>query len=291
MKVCAISWNPLNRCRRGARLRCAEEAAAGDWPAPVRDAVPVNVTVPAVGSGGRARDRDPRRLPDRQGQGRRARADAGRRPGPPRGRTRRAGPGRPDPDRRQRRLVGRRGGRGDRARWTGPPAAWSTSSSRAPSVEDLAAVRRRVSRPDRRRRVDPAGRGPLPRARPGGRRHRRAQGAAARWRPGLPADRGGDRAAGGGVVARSRRRSGSRPGWRSPRRCPTCRTHAGWPPSSCSPTTSPRRRCSRSTGCSPVRPPVVDEAALDRLAAPPDALAHWEARLRAVRAVQQDGRS
>ena len=28
-------------------LRCAEEAAAGDWPEPVRDAVPVNVTVPA----------------------------------------------------------------------------------------------------------------------------------------------------------------------------------------------------------------------------------------------------
>jgi O-succinylbenzoate synthase len=30
-------------------LRCAEEAAAGDWPAPVRDRVAVNVTVPAVG--------------------------------------------------------------------------------------------------------------------------------------------------------------------------------------------------------------------------------------------------
>jgi len=29
-------------------LRCAEEAAAGDWPAPVRDVVPVNVIVPAV---------------------------------------------------------------------------------------------------------------------------------------------------------------------------------------------------------------------------------------------------
>ncbi|HEY3013642.1 MAG TPA: o-succinylbenzoate synthase [Nocardioides sp.] len=29
-------------------LRCAEEAAAGDWPDPVRDSVPVNVTVPAV---------------------------------------------------------------------------------------------------------------------------------------------------------------------------------------------------------------------------------------------------
>ena len=30
-------------------LRCAEEAAAGDWPTPVRNAVPVNATVPAVG--------------------------------------------------------------------------------------------------------------------------------------------------------------------------------------------------------------------------------------------------
>ena len=30
-------------------LRCAEEAAAGDWPPAVRDAVPVNATVPAVG--------------------------------------------------------------------------------------------------------------------------------------------------------------------------------------------------------------------------------------------------
>jgi len=32
-----------------AWLRCAMEAAAGDWPEPVRDRVPVNVTVPAVG--------------------------------------------------------------------------------------------------------------------------------------------------------------------------------------------------------------------------------------------------
>jgi O-succinylbenzoate synthase len=31
-----------------AWLRCAMEAAAGDWPEPVRDRVPVNVTVPAV---------------------------------------------------------------------------------------------------------------------------------------------------------------------------------------------------------------------------------------------------
>jgi len=30
-------------------LRCAEEAASGDWPEPRRDRIPVNVTVPAVG--------------------------------------------------------------------------------------------------------------------------------------------------------------------------------------------------------------------------------------------------
>jgi len=30
-------------------LACAEEAASGAWPAPVRDRVPVNVTIPAVG--------------------------------------------------------------------------------------------------------------------------------------------------------------------------------------------------------------------------------------------------
>lgn len=31
-----------------AWLRCAEEAAAGDWPEPMRETVPVNVTVPAL---------------------------------------------------------------------------------------------------------------------------------------------------------------------------------------------------------------------------------------------------
>lgn len=45
-------WSPfLEYDAREAEpwLRCAEEAAAGDWPAPVRDRIPVNVTVPAVG--------------------------------------------------------------------------------------------------------------------------------------------------------------------------------------------------------------------------------------------------
>ncbi|MGI8644842.1 MAG: o-succinylbenzoate synthase [Nocardioides sp.] len=47
-------WSPfLEYSPREAEpwLSCAEEAAAGDWPAPVRDTVPVNVTVPAVGAG------------------------------------------------------------------------------------------------------------------------------------------------------------------------------------------------------------------------------------------------
>jgi O-succinylbenzoate synthase len=45
-------WSPFLEYDAGVAaswLRCAEEAAAGDWPTPVRDRVPVNVTVPAVG--------------------------------------------------------------------------------------------------------------------------------------------------------------------------------------------------------------------------------------------------
>jgi len=44
-------WSPFTEYAPGVAepwLRCAEEAAAGDWPAPVRDAVPVNATVPVV---------------------------------------------------------------------------------------------------------------------------------------------------------------------------------------------------------------------------------------------------
>jgi o-succinylbenzoate synthase len=44
-------WSPFleyHAATAAPWLRCAEEAAAGDWPEPVRDAVPVNVTVPAV---------------------------------------------------------------------------------------------------------------------------------------------------------------------------------------------------------------------------------------------------
>ncbi len=45
-------WSPFleyGPAEAAAWLRAALEAAAGDWPDPVRDRVPVNVTVPAVG--------------------------------------------------------------------------------------------------------------------------------------------------------------------------------------------------------------------------------------------------
>lgn len=45
-------WSPFveyDDAEAAAWLRCARETAAGDWPAPLRAQIPVNVTVPAVG--------------------------------------------------------------------------------------------------------------------------------------------------------------------------------------------------------------------------------------------------
>jgi O-succinylbenzoate synthase len=45
-------WSPFTEYDAAVAapwLACAREAAAGDWPTPLRDTVPVNVTVPAVG--------------------------------------------------------------------------------------------------------------------------------------------------------------------------------------------------------------------------------------------------
>ena len=107
-----------------------------------------------------ARDRARRRLPHRQGQGRRAGPDASaddqarleavRDALGPGGRVRVDANGGWDVD---------DGRRGDPRCWTGRPAGWSTSSSRAPSVEDLAAVRRR----GRRARSPPTSRSGAPR--------------------------------------------------------------------------------------------------------------------------------
>ncbi len=101
-----------------------------------------------------------------------------------------------------------------------PPCGWcGCSTGSRPRVRRAALPHGRGARggaPPRRRagcrrRVDPPGRGPAA-GRPAGRgRHRRPQGAAARWRRGLPADRRADRPAGGrvlgpGVLGRHRRR-------------------------------------------------------------------------------------
>ena len=210
----APSWS-TTPARPPAWLRCAEEAAAGDWPEPVRDRVPVNVTVPALAPERGARAGGPRRAA-----------------GPPRSRwpTRRA----PSPTTRPgSRRCATRSARAAGSAWTPTGPGTSTPPSRrsqvleraaggleyveqpCATVEELAAVRRRRRRPRRRRRVDPTGGRPLPGARPRGRRHRRAQGAAARRGARLPADRRGHRAAGRRVVGPGdvgRHRRGGRAG-------------------------------------------------------------------------------
>ena len=132
------------------------------------------------------------------------------------------------------------------------------------SVEDLAVVRRRVAGADRRRRVDPPRGRPLPGARPRGRRHRRAQGAAAGRRTRLPADRRGHRPAGrrlerGRVQHRHRRRGRPRGG---PARA--ARTPAGSRPCSCSTGDVVADPLLPVDGALPVRRPAVDAAGSTR---------------------------
>ena len=76
-----------------------------------------------------------------------------------------------------------------------------------------------------------------------------------------------------------RPRWGSPPASRWPPRCPSCRTPAAWPRCGSSRTTSSTEPLVPVDGVLPVRTPVVDPAALDRLAAAPDRVAHWTARL------------
>ena len=110
-------------------LRAADEAADLGWPAPVRDQIPVNVTVPALRPRRRRRPGARFRLHHRQGQGRRAGAGPGRRSGAGRGRTRGARPVRPVAGGRQRGL-GRRP-RLSTASPTSTASTWSTSNSPA----------------------------------------------------------------------------------------------------------------------------------------------------------------
>src|SRR5690348_8822803 len=152
---------------------------------------------------GRARagrgDRGPVWLPDRQGQGGRARAGRGRRhraggggPGGPR-------PGGQDPGRRQRRLGPRPGGP-HAAAAGGVRAGVRRAALRHPGRTGRTAPAHR--HPGRRRRVHPPGRGPA--AGPGGGRgrHRDGEGPAARRGPRGAGRGGGLRPARGGVQRR-----------------------------------------------------------------------------------------
>ena len=267
-------------------LRCAEEAAAGDWPTPLRDAVPVNVTVPAVGPEQAHAIVTPRRLPHRQGQGRRARADPGRRPGPAGGGPRRARPRRAGPHRRQRALGRRHGGRRASRSSTARPAAWSTSSSPCASVEELAVVRRRVDVPiaadeSIRRAADPYRVRDLEAADVAVLKVQPLGGVRACLRIaediGLPV-----------VVSSALETSvGIAAGVALAAALPEL-------PYACGLATVQLLERDVVTdpllpvdGMLPVRVPIVDESLLG---ADPDRVAHWEARLAAVRAVRQDRR-
>ena len=131
-------------------LRAAREAADEGWPAPVRDRVPVNVTVP----GGRPGAGAPRSSgPATAAAPPRSRSPSPARPSPTTQARLEAvrdalGPDGADPGRRQRRSgTLDDGGRRDPRCWTGRPAAWSTSSSRAPTSRTSRVVRRRVDVP------------------------------------------------------------------------------------------------------------------------------------------------
>ena len=273
--------------RSAARwLAAAVEAAWVGWPAPVRDWVPVNVTVPAVPAaavpGVLARFpgcRPPRSRSPRPGQ---ALADDVDRVAAVRDALGPAGRIRVDANGAW--SVGD-GGRGaDRARPV--RAGVRRAAVRGRRRAGRAAPRAGRRGAGRRRRERAQGRGPAAgRAGRCGRRGRaqgRAAGRGAGRRCGWPAGCGlpvvvSSRA---GHVGGHRRR-----GRRSPPHCPTCRTPAGWARSGCWPPTSPPMPLTPVAGRLPVRAVAPDPARLAELAAPADRRAWWVDRLRRCHAV------
>ncbi len=262
-------------------LQCALEAAAGDWPAPVRDAVPVNVTVPAcsperahqiVVAGGcttakvKVAERGQTLADDL------ARLEAVRDA---------IGPGRTDPGRRQRRLGPRRGGA--RSQAAGARCGW-------PGVRRTALRERRG-----------AGRGPQARHVPiaADESIRRAEDPY-RVRDLEAADiavlkvqpLGGVRAClriaediGMPVVVSSAVESsvGIAAGVALAAALPTLEHACGLATIQLLTDDVAVEPLLPVDGFLPVRPVELDEEALARLAAPADRVAHWEGRLRAVR--------
>jgi len=269
-------------------LRCAEEAAAGDWPAPVRDAVPVNVTVPAIGPeqahaivtrGGCRTAKVKVAEPGQALADDEARLEAVRDALGPDGRIRIDANGAWSVDAAVAAI-----GVLDRAagglEYVEQPSA---------SVEDLAAVRRRVEVPiaadeSIRRAEDP---------------YRVRDLAAADIAVLKVQPLGGVRACvriaeeiGLPVVVSSALETsvGIASGVALAAALPELPYACGLATVQLLTDDVAIAPLLPVDGALPVTRPVVDEAALDRLAAPPDRVAHWEARLAAVLALRQDPR-
>ncbi|MEZ0577849.1 o-succinylbenzoate synthase [Nocardioides sp. MH1] len=268
-------------------LRCADEAAAGDWPEPVRHVVPVNVTVPAVGPeqahaivlrGGCRTAKVKVAEPGQSLADDEARLEAVRDALGPDGRIRVDANGAWSVDDAVAAIVAL-----DRAAGGLEYAEQPTAS-----VEDLAAVRRRVQVPiaadeSIRRAEDP---------------YRVRDLAAADIAVLKVQPLGGVRAClriaeeiGLPVVVSSALETsvGIAAGVALAAALPEL-------PYACGLATVQLLTDDVGTsllpvdGVLPVGTPAVDEAALDRLAAAPERVAWWEARLAACRALQQDGR-
>jgi O-succinylbenzoate synthase len=270
-------------------LRCAEEAAAGDWPAPVRDRVAVNVTVPAVGperaheivlAGGCATAKVKVAEPGQTLGDDEARVEAVRDALGPSGRIRVDANGGWEIDEAVGavRLLDRAAGG---LEYVEQPCA---------TVEELAAVRRAVDVPvaadeSIRRAADPYRVRDLEAADVAVLKVQPLGGVRACLRIaediGLPV-----------VVSSALETSvGIAAGVALAAALPEL-------PYACGLATVQLLTDDVVTvpllpvdGALPVGRPVVDEAALERLAAAPDRVAHWQARLAEVRGVRQDGRS
>ena len=270
-------------------LRCAEEAAAGDWPAPLRDRVPVNVTVPAVGPeqahavvrrGGCATAKVKVAEPGQSLADDVARVEAVRDALGPGGRVRVDANGAWDVDTAVAAITAL-----DRAagglEYVEQPCA---------SVEDLATVRRRVDVPiaadeSIRRAADPYRVRDLEAADVAVLKVQPLGGVRACLRIaediGLPV-----------VVSSALETSvGIAAGVALAAALPELPYACGLATVQLLTDDVTGRSLLPVDGALPVEVPTVDPAALDRLAAAPDRVAHWEARLAAVRAVGQDRRS
>ena len=270
-------------------LRCAEEAAAGDWPDPVRDRVPVNVTVPAT-------DPETAHRIVREGGCRTAKVKV-------------AEPGQTLAD-DEARLEAVRDALGlDGHVRVDANGAWDVDAAVAAitaleraaggleyveqpctSVEDLAAVRKRVDVPiaadeSIRRAADPYRVRDLGAADIAVLKVQPLAGVRACLRIaediGLP------------VVVSSALESsvGIAAGVALAAALPDLRHACGLATVRLLTDDLVTEPLLPVDGALPVRTPRVDPAALDRLAAPPERVAAWEARLAEVRALRQDQRS